>query len=62
MGNLYKSKAYPFLDLNFAEGKFYSPKTASNMLMTNSANPNSYEYSTVCRLPDSLTLLIALSF
>lgn len=39
MGNLYKSKAYPFLDLNFVEGKFYSLKTASSMLMTNSANP-----------------------
>jgi len=37
MANLCKSKAYQFLDLNFV-GEFYSHKTASKMLTTNSAN------------------------
>lgn len=37
MANLYKSKAYRFLGLNFV-GEFYSPKTASKILTTNLAN------------------------
>lgn len=57
MANLCKSKAYQIFGSYFFVAEFYSHKTVSKILMTNSANSNSYESSKVCRLPGSFTLV-----